>query len=189
MALTRVRRWCRPTWFGRVPAANNANPVFPDEDTTTGSTTIDVGRKVDENSPPGTRVGDPVAANDAPGDVLTYTLVADNSDDASSYRIDPATGQITVGPRTALDFETNPSNAVSVVATDPAGDASAPQLVTITINDVNEAPMMTAGATRISRPEDTDIATARLDSYPATDPESAGGVCNMARLHLVGKRR
>ena len=60
-----------------VPAANNANPVFPDEDTTTVDTIIVVDRKVDENSPPGTRVGDPVAANDAPGDVLTYTLADD----------------------------------------------------------------------------------------------------------------
>ena len=83
-----------PHMVRAVPDANNANPVFPDEDTEAGD--IQVGRKVDENSPPGTRVGAPVAANDAPGDVLTYTL-ADGGDNVN-YRIDPATGQITVGP-------------------------------------------------------------------------------------------
>ena len=31
-------------------------------------------QKRDENSPPGTNVGKPVTAADAPGDILTYTL-------------------------------------------------------------------------------------------------------------------
>ena len=39
-----------------------------------------------------------------PGDGLTYTFGSGTND--SSYRIDQATGQITVGPRTALDRET-----------------------------------------------------------------------------------
>ncbi len=154
------------------PAANNANPVFPDEDTTTEN--IDVGRKVDENSPPDTRVGDPVAANDAPGDVLTYTL-ADGGDN-DDYRIDPATGQITVGPRTALDFETNPSDTVSVTATDPAGGASTPQSVTITINDVNEAPGITVGDTKASVVENTPITTGVGATYVAY-PEASGTPC------------
>ena len=158
------------------PAANNANPVFPDEDTTTGS--IDVGRKVDENSPPGTRVGAPVAANDAPGDVLTYTLA--DSGDNDNYRIDPATGQITVGPRTALDFETSPSDTVSVTATDPAGDDSASpsgittQSVTITINNVNEDPGITVGDTKASVAEN---ATDQVGATYAAYPEVSGTAC------------
>ena len=127
-----------------MPAANNANPVFTDEDTDTVGTT-EVGRKVDENSPPGTRVGDPVVANDAVGDTLTYTFGSGVND--SSYRIDQATGQITVGPRTTLDREAiggASTHTVQVIATDPAGGASTPQSVTITINDVNEAPGITA---------------------------------------------
>ena len=54
-----------------APAANNADPVFPDEDPDIDVT--QVGRIVDENSPPGTKVGKPVVANDAVGDILTYT--------------------------------------------------------------------------------------------------------------------
>ena len=155
-----------------VPAANNANPVFPDEDTV--ATGIQVGRKVDENSPPGTRVGDPVVANDAPGDTLTYTL--SGTDDDSDYRINAATGQITVGPRAALDREEpNASDTVTVTATDPAG-GEMDQAVTITINDVNEVPVITAGDTKASVAENTPIATQVGATY-AGYPEASGTPC------------
>ena len=161
-----------------VPAANNAAPVFPDEDTETED--IEVGRKVDENSPPGTNVGDPVVANDAPGDVLTYTLADGGEND--NYRIDPATGQITVGPRTALDFEANPSDTVMVTAADPAGGATTPaQDVTITINDVNEVPGITAGNTRVTVDENAD-ASAQGTAAPTyvAYPEVSGTPCEAA---------
>ena len=150
-----------PHMVRAVPAANNANPVFPDEDTVASG--IQVVRKVDENSRPGTKVGDPVLANDAPGDVLTYTFSGGAND--SSYRIDPATGQITTGPRTALDREGNGgTHTVNVTATDPAGGATE-QVVTITINDVNEAPMITVGNTKVSVDENAD-ATAQAAAAP-----------------------
>ncbi len=155
-----------------VPAANNAAPVFPDEDT--GTQDIQVGRKVDENSPPGTNVGDPVVANDAPGDVLTYTFSGGAND--SSYSIDPATGQITVGPRIALDREAigGFTHTVNVTATDPAG-GDTEQEVTITINDVNEDPVITDGDTKASVVENTAIATP-VSTYTA-DPEVSGTAC------------
>ena len=67
-------------------------------------------------------VGEPVVANDAPGDVLTYTLDRYGGDEAN-YRIDQATGQITVGPRATLDREANGdpfTHRVTVTAIDPA---------------------------------------------------------------------
>ena len=149
-----------------VPSAANADPTFP-----TGSNV----RSVDENSPPGTNVGARVAADDASGDTLTYTL--GDSGDNVNYRIDQATGQITVGPRTTLNQENNEDDTVTVTATDPAGD-NAEQSVTITINDVNEAPMINEGFTRNSQPEyDTDDTTGGqgvtaakvVDTYVATD--------------------
>ena len=161
-----------------VPAANNANSVFPDEDT--GTQGIQVVRKVDENSPPGTKVGDPVLANDAPGDVLTYTFSGDGANN-SSYRINQATGQITVGPRIALDREANGgtvTHTVSVVATDPAGGVTTPpQEVTITINDVNEVPVITAGDTKASVVEPTDDATPPVGATYAAYPEASGTPC------------
>ena len=129
---------------------------------------------MDENSPPGTRVGEPVAATDTPGDVLTYTL-ADGGDN-DNYRINPATGQIMIGPRTALDFETNPSDTVMVTATDPAGGTTTTaQEVTITINDVNEVPVITDGDTKASVEENTAIATA-VSTYTAY-PEVSDTPC------------
>ncbi len=155
----------------RAEPPNNAAPVFSDENDDTNET--DVGRKVDENSPPGTDVGKPVTANDAPGDVLTYTI---GGTSGSLYRIDSATGQITVGPRTALDRETigDPfTHTVTVTATDAFGPEASPtgaatQDVIITINDVNEAPAITAGVTRASVNENTAIADA-VSVYIATD--------------------
>ena len=75
------------------PTTADGAPLF-----LTGSGT----RDVDENSPAGTNVGDPVKANDTADDVLTYSLGGTNAD---SFEINPATGQITVGPRTILDAE------------------------------------------------------------------------------------
>ena len=102
-----------------MPAANNAAPVFPDEGDPT-TEIIEVGRQVNENSPPGTRVGKPVVANDTPGDILTYTLTANPG---GRFDIDQASGQITVGPRTTLDREDDALTefTVTVTATDPAG--------------------------------------------------------------------
>ena len=63
-------------------------------------------RDVDENSPPGTNVGDPLKASDSPGEILTYTLTGTNNDEL--YSIDRATGQISVGARTMLNREGPP---------------------------------------------------------------------------------
>ena len=155
-----------------APADTNVDPKFGEG---AGA------RSVDENSPPGTRVGNPVAATD-PRDILTYTLSGVDEDD---YRIDQATGQITVGPRITLDHEEpNDTDMVTVTATDPAGGAT-PQEVTITINDVNEAPMMSVGFTRNSQPEynsgddtgESAITVAKeVDTYEATDVDQAEAV-------------
>ena len=151
------------------PPGENAAPAF-------SSTTV--ARSVDENSPLGTNVGKPVTADDAPGDILTYTLAGTNV--GSSYVINPATGQISVGPRTTLDTEApNLSDEVAVTATDPAGTTTeTAATVTITIKNVNEAPMMSGGLTKASLAEDFDSDTGTADvqlvvsTYAATDQES-----------------
>ena len=99
------------------PSGTNSSPAF---DPTA------VNRSVNENSPPGTNVGKPVTADDAPGDILTYTL---SGTDMADYKIDPATGQITVGPRTMLNHDVRRrrrrKHHVEVTATDPWGFADA----------------------------------------------------------------
>ena len=53
-----------------------------------------------------------MVANDALGDTLTYTLAA-VAPTLPVTDIDPATGQITVGPRTTLDARFQPDPARS----------------------------------------------------------------------------
>ena len=104
----------------------NAGPVFPSSPLT---------RNVDENVLAGHNVGAPVTATDADGDTLTYTL---GGTDAASFAIGSATGQITVGSTTSLDYETKPSYSVTVTATD-THSATATATVTIAVNDLREA--------------------------------------------------
>ena len=108
-----------------APTTNNP-PAFPMDP---------VERSIAENSPPGTNVGAPVIATDPDGDDLTYTL---GGADVADFRIDSASGQITVGPDTSLDFETKSMYALAVMASD--GNVSATTSVIINLTDVDEAP-------------------------------------------------
>ena len=168
------------------PGGKNASPVFRDEDSSTID--IQVSRSVDENSPPGTKVGQPVTAGDA-GDVLTYSISA-TGNAVGLFSIDPATGQIMVGPRTMLNREalTTPFQyTVTVTATDPWGittigeESAIEQDVTITVKAVNEAPSITSGPTKTKQEEDAVSTDATpidpnddviVTTYIATDPES-----------------
>ena len=142
-----------------TPTGTNSVPSFPD---TNAAQT----REVDENSPPGTAIGKPVKASDTAGEILTYTL---NGTDGSSFDINSATGQIMVGARTTLDEESKDSYIVEVTATDPSAEETASSVtVTITVKDVNEAPTITAGATKAEHDENTPTATA-VSIYTATD--------------------
>ena len=123
-------------------------------------------RRVAENSPDGTNVGDPVKASDTVDEVLTYSLTGAIE---AGFQINPATGQITVGPRTILDADVTASYTVMVMATEADG-VTAETSVTITVNNVNEAPMFTMGATMVEHAENTDVLL--VDTYTAGDPET-----------------
>ena len=62
----------------------------------------DVTLTVDENTPPGSLVGDAITATDPEGDTLTYSLWGT---DAAFFVIDGSSGQITVGSGTTLDYD------------------------------------------------------------------------------------
>ena len=154
-----------PAKVRAAPTTVDADAAFP-EDAGEGS--------VDENSPAGTEVGDPVVANDTSDDVLTYSLTGVNE---GNFEIDPATGQIMVGPRTVLDAEGTKEYMVTVTVTE-AGGGTQTHDVTITVDNVNEAPMVIGGVTMKKHMEDDadsddDDATA-VATYTATDPD--GGV-------------
>ena len=90
-------------------------------------------RSVVENTPPGQPVGEPVAAEDPDDDLLFYSL---GGPDRWFFRIDPATGQIMVGPGTVLDYETRTAYEVEVIAADGNGNSAAAD-VTIMVTDVD----------------------------------------------------
>ena len=102
-----------------VTNVNEAAPVFTDGSSTT--------RSVAENTASNTNIGDPVDATDADtGDVLVYTL---GGDDAASFSIVSTTGQLQT--KTALDYETKISYAVTVSVSDGNGGSDS---ITVTIN-------------------------------------------------------
>ena len=101
----------------------NAAPMFESETDT---------REVAENTAAGMDIGNPVAANDANGDALTYAL---GGTDAASFSIDSDTGQLMT--LAALEYETKATYSVTVTASDSGGLSDSID-VTITVTDVDE---------------------------------------------------
>ena len=86
----------------------NRVPVFASE--------LPVTRAVDENTPSGQAIGDPISATDADGDVLTYSL---HGADADSFAIEESTGQIQT--KVTYNFEQQDSYSVIVHVSDGEG--------------------------------------------------------------------
>ena len=142
----------------RQAPESNIPPTFPDQDLTQNNVQTAQTREVAENTPAGTNIGAPVVASDP--DVLTYSL---DDTGAMSFDINRATGQLIT--KVALNFEGSPPNTVTVTATDPFG-ATATSVVTITVTDVNEAPMVTGDAS-IDHAESNAEQVAALVAEPA----------------------
>ena len=144
---------------------SNENPEFAEEDTT---------RSIAENAAPGASVGDPVAAEDADKDTLTYTL---GGADAESFDIDAETGQLQA--KDALDHETKPSYTVTVSVSDGkdlenSADDKIDDTITVTIDvtDVNEPPQFAAEApVELTVAENTAVGTNIGEPIGATDDD------------------
>ena len=143
----------------KVPAVNSRPSFSPN-----------VVREIDENTPSGQKIGDPVAAsNDESDDTLVYEL---GGADADKFGFSTSTGQLMT--KDDLDFETKRSYNVEISVSDgkdingnpdPSIDATIP--VTINVNDVDEAPVIN-GDSVVSFDEN---ATGTVASYTAEDPE------------------
>ena len=122
--------------------------------------------QVAENTASGTDIGDPVAATDPDdGDTLTYLL---GGADADHFAIDADSGQLRTSG--ALDYESQDSYAVTVIAADGAG-LWAGLDVTITVTDVQEAPAFASSALEVSVAENTAAGTDIGDPVTATDSD------------------
>ena len=140
------------TGSGSTNSPSNSAPVFTSQPSTAS---------VAENSPGGTPVVT-VAATDADGDSLTYSLDATS---AAVFAISSA-GAITVRSGAVLDHETTPSYATVVTAND--GSATAKHSVTITVTDVPEPPAV--GTATVSGNTVTIGFSQRLDPTSVPPP-------------------
>ena len=102
-----------------------------------------VTRNVDENTPPGTNIGDPVTATDADeddfefGDTLTYTL---EGTDAASFDIDGSTGQLITKAPLNADTDTGGKARYSVtVKVEDSSGGDDTVTVDILVEDILEA--------------------------------------------------
>ena len=159
--------------------ASNSKPAFDDGTSAT--------RSVNENAGSGTNVGSAVAASDSDtGDTLTYSMIdtTSGSGDAAAFNINSSTGQITTKSGVTLDHETKASYAVTMRVhdgKDAAGDSDTTIddtiAVTITINDVNEAPKISTTATTANFAENTmnttAVITLEADDVDDGDPASS----------------
>ena len=106
-------------------AQANSPPRFPTDTVTTHA--------VDENMLPFESIGNPLTATDSDDDYLIYSL---ENAGTSPFTIDRFTGQLQTGA--PLDYETESSYTVKVIATDPSSGATDNITVTITVNNVDE---------------------------------------------------
>ena len=142
----------------------NEPPAFPD--------TEDGQRDIDENTTAGTNIGEPVRAIDPDsGDTLTYTLDFTSAD---FFDIDESTGQLRT--KADLDFELQSTYYVDVYVHDSkdvdgnlSTSTDASKYVTITVNDVNEPPVVTGDET----PEVTENVRRYVGTYFDDDPENS----------------
>jgi gliding motility-associated-like protein len=117
-----------------------------------------------------------VSATDPEGNTVTYSLQA-GTDDNDLFTIDSSTGVLTFN--TAPDFEApvddNADNnyVVSVIASDnQSTPLTTTQVITITINDVNEPPV--AVADTYTTDEDTPLTTTTSNSVLRNDSDPEG---------------
>ncbi len=152
------------------PPPVNSEPAFP--------STENGQREVPEDATGGASIGAPVEATDlnagdsVVNDPLAYSLTGT---DAASFTIDGSTGQLRVASGVTLDFETKRSHRFTVQVTDGAdqhGDDDMDAIddtitVTVTVTNVNEAPVVTGD----DAPSFQEGSTSAVATYTGTDPE------------------
>jgi VCBS repeat-containing protein len=120
------------------------------------------GGSVDENSANGTSVGVMTATDPDTGAALAYSLM---NSAGGRFAINPTTGEITVANGSLLNFEANSSHQITVRVSD--GSLFTDTTLTITIDDVNEAPNITSTAFSIG--ENATL----VGMVVATDPDAS----------------
>ena len=152
---------------GKKMYARTANPVVAalDDNATNNPPTFDeaiVTFTIAEDTAVGTVVGTVKATDGDADDILSHVL---GGDDASSFKVDIATGEITVGAGLNFEKDDGPSYTVTVTAYDPS-NAMGLSTVTITTTDVNEAPGVADSSTENLEVEENHLVAAADGNQP-----------------------
>ncbi len=138
-------------------------------------------RSVAENTASGQNIGSAVSATDVDANTtLTYTL---GGDDAASFSIVSTSGQLQTSA--ALDYETKNAYSVTVTAADGTGEGSLSTSipVTISVTDVNDAPVFTDGATTTRSIAENSVANTNIGTVvAATDQDKKPDPVNPGQL-------
>ena len=141
----------------------------------------DIELEIDENTSADTNIGGPMQASDPESDALNYSL---SGADSALFAVVASTGQLSVGAFTVLDHE-SPSDAggdnvydLTVQVTDGKNVDGNPDSsiddtigVTITVENLNEAPVFDSSEVEIEVAENTMTNTNIGDPISAVDPE------------------
>ena len=138
-----------------APVMNTA-PEFPTSETGR--------REVEENTPSGETIGDPVAAEDPDiGDTLTYKL---EGTDAAAFDMDESSGQLRT--KAALDYEGKRSYSMTLTVTDTSGEDDS-ITVRVSVTNFDEPPDL-SGPAAVDYDENRG---GTVGSYTTVDPERA----------------
>lgn len=94
---------------------------------------------ISENPLNGAIVGTVAVTDPDAGETFTFSITGGNT--GNVFHIDSATGQLTVADASLLDFETRPTWTLTVRVTD-SGMLTDTATITINLNDVNDAPIL-----------------------------------------------
>ena len=146
----------------------NEAPTFPDTESAV--------RSIPELTRKNTDIGAPVAATDAEGDTMTYTL---SGADAEWFRVDSSSGQLLT--EKPLDFETQDRHEVDITVGDPFNAATTTIMVTINVTDVDEPADITFTEGSNVTANDNALTVnenyaGSLATFSASDPEMKPGL-------------
>jgi hypothetical protein len=121
-----------------------------------------------ENAVNGTTVGTVIASDPDAGQLLSFSILSGNT--SGAFAIDAISGVISVANTTALNFEATPSFALVVKVQDNGtGTLSSQAIVTVSLTDVNEAPVISNQSFSIA---DNSVNGTSVGIVVASDPDA-----------------
>jgi VCBS repeat-containing protein len=154
-------------------------------------TVADATFAINENLVSGSVVGTVVASDPDASETLSYAITAGNT--GGAFAINSTTGVITVDNAAAVDFETNPTFALTVEVT----DSEVPMLsdtatITINLNNVNDPPTVVLGSSVVSIDENSSTSIPLIVTSVTVNDDALGNETlslsgpDAALFHIAG---